>query len=106
MQFYKIFKETVERWRKQEIEAEFYCSRTRPSSNLRLTGLLKHASKIYTATLFRDFEEEFKTEIACSIFEVNQINGIRNYRYIKAYLTSYLIPVYCVLNTNLLHFNA
>ena len=46
MYFYKIFKETVERWRKQEIEAEFYCSRTRPTSNLRLTGLLKHASEI------------------------------------------------------------
>ncbi|XP_057547361.1 protein FAR1-RELATED SEQUENCE 5-like [Amaranthus tricolor] len=78
--FYKIFKKTVEKWRKREIEAEFYCSRTRPTSNLRLTGLLKHASEIYTASLFRYFEEEFKTAIVCSICEVNQINGIQNYR--------------------------
>ena len=68
----------MERWRKWEIEAEFYYSRVRPSSNLRLTGLLKHASEIYTATLFRDFEEEFKTVLACSICDVNQINGIRS----------------------------
>ena len=34
MQFYMIFKETVERWRKREIEAKFYCFRTRPTSNL------------------------------------------------------------------------
>ena len=51
MQFYKIFQNTIERWRKKEIEAEFYCLRTTPYSGLRIMGLLKHAAELYTATL-------------------------------------------------------
>ena len=57
--------EKVERWRKREIDKEFYCSRTTPASSLRIVGLFKHAAEVYIATLFRDFEEEFKMAISC-----------------------------------------
>lgn len=79
-QFYKIFQNTVERWRKREIEAEFYCSRTTPSSSLRIVGLLKHAAEVYTASLFRDFEEEFKIAISCYVTEVTHDNGLQVYK--------------------------
>ena len=59
MQFYKIFQNT-ERWKKREIDLEFYSKLT---SNFRIVGLLKHVSKVYIATLYRDFKEEFKTTI-------------------------------------------
>ena len=39
-QFYKIFQNTIKRWRKREIEAEFNYSRTTQSSNLRIVWLL------------------------------------------------------------------
>ena len=78
-QFYKIFQTTVEQSRKREIEAEFHYSRTTPSSSLCIVGLLKHTAKIYTASLFRDFEEEFKIAISCYVTEVTQDNGLKAY---------------------------
>ena len=79
-QFYKIFQNTVERWRKREIEAEFHCSRTTPSFSLRVVGLLKHVAEIYTASLFRDFEDEFKIAIYCYVTEVTQDNELKVYK--------------------------
>ena len=69
-QFYKIFQKTVERWRKREIEVEFYYSRTTPTSSLRIVGLFKHTAEVYTATLFRDFEKKFKIAISCYVVEI------------------------------------
>ena len=79
-QFHKIFQKTVEQWRKREIEAEFHYSRTTPSSSLCIVGLLKHAAEIYIASLFRDFEEEFKIAISCYVTEVTQDNGLKVYK--------------------------
>ncbi|XP_074296481.1 protein FAR1-RELATED SEQUENCE 5-like [Silene latifolia] len=62
-QFYKLFKHTITRWRKNELKLEFYCSKSQPHSDFALSGLLKHASQVYTSSLFRDFEEEFKVAI-------------------------------------------
>ncbi|XP_073143038.1 protein FAR1-RELATED SEQUENCE 5-like isoform X2 [Henckelia pumila] len=64
--FYDIFKETVKYWRNKEQKDEFQCSRSIPESVLPLTGMLKHASEVYTLTLFRDFEAEFFKSISSS----------------------------------------
>ncbi|XP_056695307.1 protein FAR-RED IMPAIRED RESPONSE 1-like [Spinacia oleracea] len=52
------------RWRSTEKKAEFSCSKSVASSALPISGLLKHASEVYTLSLFRDFEEEFGYSIA------------------------------------------
>ncbi|XP_056698096.1 protein FAR1-RELATED SEQUENCE 5-like [Spinacia oleracea] len=59
-----LFKGTIQHWRSTEKQAEFSCSKSVPSSALPLSGLLKHASEVYTLSLFRDFEEEFGYSIA------------------------------------------
>ncbi|XP_056685950.1 protein FAR1-RELATED SEQUENCE 5-like [Spinacia oleracea] len=62
--FYRLFKGTIQRWRSTEKQAEFSCSKSVASSALPLFGLLKHASEVYTLSLFRDFEEESGYSIA------------------------------------------
>ncbi|XP_056695317.1 protein FAR-RED IMPAIRED RESPONSE 1-like [Spinacia oleracea] len=62
--FYRLFKGTIQRWRSRKKQAEFSCSKSVASSALPLSGLLKHASEVYTLSLFRDFEEEFGYSIA------------------------------------------
>lgn len=81
-QFDKIFQNTIKRWRKREIKAEFYCSRTTLSSSVRIVGLLKYVAKVYTATLFWDFEEEFKIAISCSVSNVTQDKGLKVYKFV------------------------
>lgn len=63
-EFYKIFSSTIKRWRSKERELEFNCSMSKPSSAFVLSGLLKHASEVYTSSLFRDFEMEFNYAMA------------------------------------------
>ncbi|XP_056695809.1 protein FAR-RED IMPAIRED RESPONSE 1-like [Spinacia oleracea] len=62
--FYRLFNGTMQRWKSTEKEVEFSCSKSVASSSLPLSGLLKHASEVYTLSLFRDFEEEFGYSIA------------------------------------------
>ncbi|XP_021770695.1 protein FAR1-RELATED SEQUENCE 1-like [Chenopodium quinoa] len=62
--FYSIFKACIQRWRSTEKHDEFSCSKSTASSAIPLSGLLKHASEIYTLSLFTDFEEEFGYFIA------------------------------------------
>ncbi|XP_073133452.1 protein FAR1-RELATED SEQUENCE 5-like [Henckelia pumila] len=64
--FFGIFKEMLKNWRNKEQKDEFQCSRSIPESALPLTGMLKHASEVYTLTLFRDFEAEFFKSISSS----------------------------------------
>ncbi|XP_073138365.1 protein FAR1-RELATED SEQUENCE 5-like [Henckelia pumila] len=64
--FFGIFKEMLKNWRNKEQKDEFQCSRSIPESALPLTGMLKHASEVYTLTLFRDFEAEFLKSISSS----------------------------------------
>ncbi|XP_021774614.1 protein FAR1-RELATED SEQUENCE 5-like [Chenopodium quinoa] len=54
----------VKRWRSTEKHDEFSRSKSTASSAIPLSGLLKHASEIYTLSLFTDFEEEFGYFIA------------------------------------------
>ncbi|XP_056685511.1 protein FAR1-RELATED SEQUENCE 5-like [Spinacia oleracea] len=59
-EFYSIFQATINRWRKTEEKDDFDCTRGIPTSELSMSAILKQAANVYTITLFRDFEEEFK----------------------------------------------
>ncbi|XP_073059470.1 protein FAR1-RELATED SEQUENCE 5-like isoform X5 [Primulina eburnea] len=62
-----IEKATIKHWRIKEQNNEFQCSKSVPESVLPMTGMLKHASEVYTLTLFREFESEFLKSIStCS----------------------------------------
>ncbi|XP_021771339.1 protein FAR1-RELATED SEQUENCE 1-like [Chenopodium quinoa] len=63
--FFKIFNQTIKRWRKNESDADFKCSNSHPYSHLPFYGILKHAAEVYTQTIFRDFETEFTYSIGC-----------------------------------------
>lgn len=65
-EFFGIYKDTIKRWRTREQLDEFQCSKSRPASILPLTGLLKHASEVYTPSHFKNFEAEFLKSISTS----------------------------------------
>ncbi|KAL8472569.1 hypothetical protein ACS0TY_029683 [Phlomoides rotata] len=58
-EFYQLFIATLNKWRRNETQDEFKCSISIPKSRMQLTGMLKHASEVYTLTLFEIFEIEF-----------------------------------------------
>ncbi|XP_021721531.1 protein FAR-RED IMPAIRED RESPONSE 1-like [Chenopodium quinoa] len=66
-EFFSIFQATVRRWRKDEEMDDFNCTKGIPKSDLCMSPLLIHASMVYTHTLFRDFEEEFKYAMASNV---------------------------------------
>ncbi|XP_056685454.1 protein FAR1-RELATED SEQUENCE 5-like [Spinacia oleracea] len=73
-EFFHIFGATVDRWRYQEDQNEYDCGNALPKSDFPMVGMIKHAANVYTLTLFRDFEKEFKYAMGC-ISNVNYING-------------------------------
>ncbi|XP_056696207.1 protein FAR1-RELATED SEQUENCE 9-like [Spinacia oleracea] len=64
-EFFHIFGATVDRWRYQEDQNEFSCGNSMPKSDFPMVGMIKHAASVYTLTLFRDFEKEFKYAMGC-----------------------------------------
>ncbi|XP_056687857.1 protein FAR1-RELATED SEQUENCE 5-like [Spinacia oleracea] len=76
--FFKIFQETVHRWRRTEKQCEFNCANSTPTSVFPMTGLLKHASEVYTLTLFRDFEFEYGEAIG-SFSNIVAMDGYKLY---------------------------
>ncbi|XP_073120322.1 protein FAR1-RELATED SEQUENCE 5-like [Henckelia pumila] len=77
--FFGIFKEMLKNWRNKEQKDEFQCSRSIPESALPFTGMLKHASEVYTLTLFRDFEAEFFKSISSSSILILVEDGMMVY---------------------------
>ncbi|KAH6770390.1 hypothetical protein C2S52_015193 [Perilla frutescens var. hirtella] len=67
-ELYTIFKQMVHRWRSKEEIDEFKCSQVIPGSHLPLVRIVKHASEVYTLSVFHDFEHKFLKSIS-SIFE-------------------------------------
>lgn len=63
-EFFKIFTETIQRWRENEKNDEFQCSRVAPTSVLSMSGIVKHASQVYTLTLFKDFEKKMLRSVS------------------------------------------
>ena len=111
-EFYSIFQATINRWRKTEEKDDFDCTRGIPTSELSMSAILKQAANVYTITLFRDFEEEFKLSVASStmfkgsvgrtvFFEV-WIEGITGKKTINLYL---IFRVDVLLNNITLYVN-
>ncbi|XP_047941420.1 protein FAR1-RELATED SEQUENCE 5-like isoform X4 [Salvia hispanica] len=87
-----IFKNIVERWRSNERNDELQCSREKPTSCLPLTGFLKHASEVYTQTIFKDFEKEFLKSISTSIRFLSEEHDVKLYHVTEAdEITSYQV---------------
>ncbi|XP_057248881.1 protein FAR1-RELATED SEQUENCE 5-like [Beta vulgaris subsp. vulgaris] len=78
--FFSIFQQTVIRWRRQEERDDFDCTKGIPKSDLCMSPLLKHAALVYTHTLFRDFEDEFKHAMASAIELVSTQGNTVTYR--------------------------
>ncbi|KAH6785155.1 hypothetical protein C2S51_037610 [Perilla frutescens var. frutescens] len=78
-EFYTIFKRTIQRWRSREQADEFECSKAIPNSRIPLTGMLKHASEVYTLSVFYDFEDELLKSISSSVNEVGEEFGVKVY---------------------------
>ena len=55
MQFYKVFQNMVER-SKREIDLEFYCSRVKLASYLRIAGFRSMHLKFTLLLFFREFK--------------------------------------------------
>lgn len=97
--FYIIFQKTVEQWRSTEAKDEFQCSRANPTSCLALTGLLKHASEVYTLTLFRFFESEFLKSISTSTKLLCEDGGFQTYQVTESDgITSHCVSFYAFGN--------
>ncbi|KAL8492229.1 hypothetical protein ACS0TY_023752 [Phlomoides rotata] len=65
-EFYGIYKNTVKRWRRTEQQDEFNCSRALPDIGFEMAGIMRHASEVYTLTLFKEFQKEFMKGISAS----------------------------------------
>ncbi|KAL8520317.1 hypothetical protein ACS0TY_011023 [Phlomoides rotata] len=65
-EFYGIYKNTVKRWRRIEQQDEFNCSRALPDTGFEMARIMRHASEVYTLTLFKEFQKEFMKGIYAS----------------------------------------
>ncbi|XP_021762252.1 protein FAR1-RELATED SEQUENCE 5-like [Chenopodium quinoa] len=85
-EFYSIFKACIQRWRSTEKHDEFLCSKSTASSAIPLSGLLKHASEIYTLSLFTYFEEKFGSLLNLTATKLNAL--ARTLKLLDGYATT------------------
>ncbi|KAH6805205.1 hypothetical protein C2S51_030036 [Perilla frutescens var. frutescens] len=78
-EFYTIFNRTVQRWRSREQADEFECSRVILTSRIPLIGILKHASEVYTLSVFTDFEDELLKSISSTVSVLGEKFDVRLY---------------------------
>ncbi|XP_021714960.1 protein FAR1-RELATED SEQUENCE 9-like [Chenopodium quinoa] len=62
--FYTIFKKTTNRWRSTKKYNKFTYRKSIAFTSLPLSKMLKHATQVFTLSLFRNFEEEFGYSMA------------------------------------------
>ncbi|CAA0831418.1 Protein FAR1-RELATED SEQUENCE 5 [Striga hermonthica] len=82
-EFHTIFKKTVKRLRSNEAKDEHQCSTVTHTSVVPLTGILKHASEVYTLSVFKDFEEEFLKSLATSCKMLRDDSGTIFYNVVR-----------------------
>ncbi|GER37283.1 FAR1-related sequence 5 [Striga asiatica] len=82
-EFHTIFKETVKRLRSNEAKDEHRCSTATHTSAVQLTGILKHASEVYTLPVFEDFKEEFLKSLSTSCKMLRDDNGTVIYNVVR-----------------------
>ncbi|KAL2897803.1 Protein FAR1-RELATED SEQUENCE 5, partial [Bienertia sinuspersici] len=66
-EFYQIFERTVKRWRSTETTDNFRNRIERPKAINSKSKLLRHATEVYTLSLFNDFETEYEWAMASTI---------------------------------------
>ena len=71
IQVVEFYEEKVVEMRQNEINEDFCCKNDVPSKVMRYRGILSHAIKVYTITLFKMFEEEFNLGGGLSCVETN-----------------------------------
>ena len=71
IQVVEFYEEKVVEMRQNEINEDFRCKNDVPSKVMRYRGILSHAAKFYTITLFKMFEEEFNSSGGLSCVETN-----------------------------------
>ncbi|XP_057790790.1 protein FAR1-RELATED SEQUENCE 5-like [Salvia miltiorrhiza] len=97
-EFYGLFKQTIERWRSNELSDEFQCIRGQPTMALPMTGIIKQASKVYTLTVFKDFEKQFMRCLAGSFSLLSEEYDFKLYQ-VKDGQHTYQVSFYNVMNT-------
>ncbi|CAK7337514.1 unnamed protein product [Dovyalis caffra] len=63
VEFVKSFEKIIKGWRSSEVEEDFRCNQSWPPQAIKGSGILNHATNVYTHKLFKLFEEEFKNAI-------------------------------------------
>ena len=77
--FFKIFDETIRRWRKNETDQDFKCLNSTPQSEYSNIGLMKHATQVYTTTIYREIEAEYSHALACILQIIDQVGTAHMY---------------------------
>ncbi|XP_057808592.1 protein FAR1-RELATED SEQUENCE 5-like [Salvia miltiorrhiza] len=97
-EFYGLFKQTIKRWRSNELSDEFQCIRGQPTTALPMTGIIKQASKVYNLTVFKDFEKQFMRCLAGSFSFLSEEYDFKLYQ-VKDGQHTYQVSFYNVMNT-------
>ena len=72
IQVVEFYEEKLVEMCQNEINDDFHCKNGVPSKVMRYGGILSHAAKVYTISLFKMFEEEFNSGGGLSCIEINQ----------------------------------
>ncbi|CAK7344097.1 unnamed protein product [Dovyalis caffra] len=59
---------------------DFHCKQSKPPLAIRASGILNHATNVYTHKLFKLFEEEFKNAIGKFWFELSSDGGVYEFK--------------------------
>ncbi|KAL8507989.1 hypothetical protein ACS0TY_018512 [Phlomoides rotata] len=79
-EFYGIYKKTIKQWRRTEQQDEFNCSKAQPDIGYEMAGIVRHASEVYTLTLFKEFNKEFMKGISATSTVIGEHDTTTIYR--------------------------
>ncbi|KAL8529865.1 hypothetical protein ACS0TY_007067 [Phlomoides rotata] len=79
-EFYGIYKKTIIQWRRTEHQDEFNCSKAQPDIGYEMAGIVRHASEVYTLTLFKEFNKEFMKGISTTSTLIGEHDTTTFYR--------------------------
>ncbi|KAL8480018.1 hypothetical protein ACS0TY_026814 [Phlomoides rotata] len=79
-EFYGIYKKTIKQWRRTEQQDEFNCSKAQPDIGYEMAGIVRHASEVYTLTLFKEFNKEFMKGISATSTLIGEHDTTTFYR--------------------------
>ena len=77
--FFKIFDETIRRWRKNETDQDFKCLNSESESDYSMTGIMRDAMQRYTTTIFREVEAEYSHALGSILKLLDQVGSAHMY---------------------------